>query len=101
MSEAISPPIVVVTDEDCAFHRDVTDAVRSGIARDARVFDARGRRLLVEGDGLGDLPNADGAEELAGLLRGWLGSMDALRESTANWSLALLVRAAVDHLGYG
>jgi hypothetical protein len=27
--------------------------------------------------------------------------MDALRESTANWSLALLVQASVDHLGYG
>jgi hypothetical protein len=33
-------------------------------------------------------------------LRRWLGYMDALRESTANWPLSLLVRASVDHLGY-
>jgi len=97
----ISPPIIVALGDDCAFHRDVADAVRSRPAPGSKVFDSDGTRLVVDGDGLRVGPDADGAEELAALLRAWLGRMDALRESTANWSLALLVQASVDHLGYG
>jgi hypothetical protein len=96
----ISPPIIVSIGDDCAFHRDVADAVRSCPTPDSKVFDSVGVRLVLDGDGFRIGPDADGADELAGLLRDWLGSMDALRESTANWSLALLVRASVDHLGY-
>ena len=55
----------------------------------------------------GEIYDADGIhlgaarpDELAELLRRWLGHADALRESTANWSLGLLVRAAVEHGGY-
>ena len=91
MTDEVTPPIIVATGDDCAFYRGFADATRAGIPADSRVFDAQGRRLFVGGDG---------ADELAGLLRGWLGRMDALRESTANWSLELLVRASVDHLGF-
>jgi hypothetical protein len=97
---AIAPPIVVATGPDCHFYRDVASAVGSRPTADAKVFDALGQRLTVEGDGLRVASNANGADELADLLRTWLGRMDALRESTANWSLSLLVQAAVDHLGF-
>jgi hypothetical protein len=40
--------------------------------------------------------NPDGADELADVLRNWQGYIDALRESTMNWSLKLLVRASLD-----
>jgi hypothetical protein len=96
----ISPPIVVSVGDDCAFHRSVADAIRSRPSPDAKIFDSEGSRLVVDGDGMRVGPDADGADELAGLLRDWLGQMDALRESTANWSLTLLVQASVDHLGY-
>ncbi|MDT5070638.1 MAG: hypothetical protein QOK02_6793 [Mycobacterium sp.] len=96
----ISPPIIVATGDDCAFYRDVADAIRSRPSPDSRVFDSVGTRLVVGDDGLRVHPDAEGADELSGLLRAWLGGMDALRESTANWSLALLVQASVDHLGY-
>ena len=98
----MTPPIIVSTVPECAFYRSAGDAIAAGSAVGARIFDADGRRL--EPDGAGGLRVAaqarDGADELATTLRNWLGHMDALRESTANWSLALLVRAAVDHLGY-
>jgi hypothetical protein len=98
----MTPPIIASAAPDCAFYRSVGDAIAAGIAVDARIFDAEGRRL--EPDGAGGLRVAakarDGADELATTLRNWLGHMDALRESTGNWSLASLVRAAVDHLGY-
>ena len=100
MTEGIVPPIVVAIGDDCAFYRSVAAAVRPGVAAHAKVFDATGRRLVVAGDGLAIAAVADGADELARLLRDWLGYMDALRESTANWSLELLVQASVDHLGY-
>jgi hypothetical protein len=98
----MTPPIIVSTAPECAFYRSAGDAVAAGSVVGARIFDADGRRL--EPDGAGGLRVAaqarDGADQLATTLRNWLGHMDALRESTANWSLALLVRAAVDHLGY-
>jgi len=80
----------------------IASAAPDGIAVDARIFDAEGRRLEADGDGglriASQTPG--GPDELAAILRNWLGHMDALRESTGNWSLASLVRAAVDHLGY-
>jgi hypothetical protein len=78
------------------------DVIAAGTAEDARIFDSEGRRLEPDGDGGSRVASQarDSADELATILRNWLGHMDALRESTANWSLALLVRAAVDHLGY-
>jgi hypothetical protein len=100
VSHAITPPITVATGSDCAFYRDVAAALRAQPARSAKVFDARGTRLVVAAGGVAVAPNADGADELAGVLRDWLGYMDALRESTAGWSLELLVRASVDHLGF-
>jgi hypothetical protein len=30
----------------------------------------------------------------------WLGYADAIRESTADWDLPLLLQASVEHLGY-
>ncbi|MDT5400213.1 MAG: hypothetical protein QOK33_3444 [Mycobacterium sp.] len=98
----MTPPIIVSTAPECASYRSAGDAVAAGSVVGARIFDADGRRL--EPDGAGGLRVAaqarDGADELATTLRNWLGHMDALRESTANWSLALLVRVAVDRLGY-
>jgi hypothetical protein len=100
VTDGIAPPIIVARGDDCAFYRTEGDAVQSGISADARVFDGHGRRLVVGGDGLDVATVADGADELAELLSTWLRAMDALRESTANWSLELLVRASVDHLGF-
>jgi hypothetical protein len=98
----MTPPVIVSRPPECAFYRSAGDAIAAGTAVDARIFDSQGRRL--EPDGAGGLRIAtqvqDGTDELATILRNWLGHMDTLRESTANWSLDLLVRAAVDHLGY-
>jgi hypothetical protein len=98
----MTPPVIVSTPPECAFYRHVGDATAAGSAVGARTFDAEGRRLEPDGDGRLRVATQvhDGADELATILRNWLGHMDALRESTANWSLDLLVRAAVDHLGY-
>jgi hypothetical protein len=76
----ITPPIVVVTGPDCAFYRIATDAVAAGLRHGSRAFDALGQRLTVT-DGIVRVSptDPDGAEELAGLLRRWLGYMDALR----------------------
>ncbi|MGA8547453.1 MAG: hypothetical protein WB785_19645 [Mycobacterium sp.] len=43
--------------------------------------------------------NARGAEELAEILRRWLGHMDAIRWSTADMELPLLLQASAEHLG--
>jgi hypothetical protein len=98
----MTPPVIVSSPPECAFYRSASAAIATGSAVGARVFDADGRRL--EPDGSGGFRVAtqvhDGADELARILRNWLGHMDVIRESTANWSLELLVRAAVDHLGY-
>jgi hypothetical protein len=97
----IVPPIVVSVDPDCWFYRSAADALVAGSADRARVFDAHGQRLDFIDGGLRPSPeNADGADELAEVLSRWLRYMDALRESTANWELSLLVQASVDHLGY-
>jgi hypothetical protein len=96
----VTPPIIISTSEDCAFYRRAADAVRFGVPADAKAFDADGTRLVAEGGELRPATNPDGADELAALLRAWLGNVDALRESTANWTLALLVQASVDHQGY-
>jgi hypothetical protein len=75
--------------------------VRAGLPASATVFDSLGRRLEA-GDGLLRVApgQAASADDLARILRDWLGHMDALRESTANWSLPLLLRASIEHLGY-
>ena len=100
MSHLISAPIVVSTGSDCAFYREIGDVRRAGLPANSTVFDALGTRLVVSDGWVAIAPSADGADELARILRSWLGMMDALRESTAEWSLALLVRAAVEHLGF-
>lgn len=98
----MTPPIILSTAPECASYRSAGDAAAAGTAAGARIFYSEGRRL--EPDGKGGFSVAaqaeDGVEELATILRNWLGHMDALRESTMNWSPALLVRAAIDHLGY-
>jgi hypothetical protein len=94
------PPIVVVRGADCEFHRTVADAVHGAGAGEIRLYDARGSRVVDEDGVWRAVPAADGPDDLAGLHRAWLGRMDALRESTANWPLSLPVQASVDHLGY-
>ena len=97
----ISPPIIVAADPDCWFYRSAADAVASGLGADVKVFDARGQRLEMAGADLHvSRTNPDCAQELAGLLRNWLGYMDAVRWSTADMTLPWLLKAAVEHLGY-
>jgi hypothetical protein len=95
-------PVIVSSPPECAFYRSAGDAIAAGSDVGARTFDAEGRRLEADGDGGLRIATQvqDGADGLATILRNWLGHMDALRESTANWSLDLLVRAAVDYFGY-
>jgi hypothetical protein len=97
----LEPPIVVSTEPDCAFYRTTEQALRAGLPSSALIFDSLGRRLEISGGRLHVAPDdVDGADDLARILRHWLGYMDALRESTANWTLPLLLRASIEHLGY-
>jgi hypothetical protein len=97
----IVAPIIVALGEDCAFYRTSSQAIAAGIPNGALVFDMQGRRLeAMDGALRVSATNPDGADELVGLLRRWLGYMDALRESTASWPPGLLVHASVDHQGY-
>jgi hypothetical protein len=97
----ITPPIVAADDPDCKFYRSTADALAAGFTPATKVFDAQGHRLLARGSRLGVSPSdPDGAVELAEILRRWLGYMDAIRWSTADMELELLVQASVEHLGY-
>jgi hypothetical protein len=96
----ITPPIVVVDGPDCKFYRSAA-AVMPRLTLDTKVFDAQGYRLVGAGSRLRvSATNPDGAQELAELLRGWLGYMDAIRWSTADMELPLLLQASTEHLGY-
>jgi hypothetical protein len=98
---AITPPNVVSDDPECKFYRTPADALAAGFTPTMKVFDAQGHRLLPAGNQLHMSPtDPDGAVELAEVLRRWLGYMDAIRWSTANMELELLVQASVEHLGY-
>lgn len=92
-----SAPFTLSTPPDCAFYRTL-HGVAAAWTSDADVYDARGRRLSMTPHGL--RVTAVEPDELARLLRRWLGHVDALRESTAVWPLWLLVHAAVEHAGY-
>ncbi|HEY9302670.1 MAG TPA: hypothetical protein VIO95_00085 [Mycobacterium sp.] len=97
----ITPPIVVADGPECRFYRSSAAAVTSGLTPHTKVFDAQGLRLVAEAGALYVSPaNPDGAEELAGILRGWLGYMDAIRWSVADMELPLLLQASTEHLGY-
>ena len=97
----ISAPIIVAADPDCWFYRTAADAVASGLGTDVKVFDGLGQRLeLVGADLHVSRTNPDGVQELAALLRNWLGYMDAVRWSTADMTLPWLLKASVEHLGY-
>jgi hypothetical protein len=97
----VAPPVVVSIESGCAFYRTADEAVRAGLPSSATIFDCLGRRLeICDGRLRVAASEPDGADDLARILRDWLGYMDALRESTATWSLALLVRASIEHLGY-
>lgn len=97
----ITPPIVVTDDPDCKFYRSTADALAAGFTPTTKVFDAQGHRLLAAGNKLRmSSSDPDGAVELAEVLRRWLGYMDAIRWSTADMELQLLVQASVEHLGY-
>jgi hypothetical protein len=93
----ITAPVIVSVDPDCRFYRRAADVAASGIPSGATIFDSCGHRLEPVDGELRVLPNnPDGADELADVLRCWQGYIDALRESTMNWSLELLVRASLD-----
>ena len=97
----ITPPIVVADAPECRFYRSSAAAVTARLTPHTKVFDAHGHRLVAVAGGLRVSPaDRDGAEELAELLRGWLGYMDAIRWSVADWDLPLLLQASVEHLGY-
>ena len=93
----IAAPVIVSVDPDCRFYRSVTDAAVAGIPSGARVFDSGGQRLeLIDGELRVSPAAPEGADELAEVLRCWLGYIDALRESTMNWLLSDLVQASLD-----
>lgn len=94
----VTPPFIVSTPPECAFYRTGETVAAACLSGDGDVFDAHGLRLSVTADGL--RVSSVEPDELAHLLRRWLGHVDALRESTAAWPLWLLVHAAVEHAGY-
>ncbi|BBY31256.1 hypothetical protein [Mycolicibacterium sediminis] len=95
----VTPPFVVSTPPECEFYRSAETALSSATGGDGDVFDAHGLRLS---SAAGEVSvRSVEPDELAHLLRRWLGHADVLRESTASWPLWLLVHAAVEHRGYG
>lgn len=90
-------PFVLSAPPDCFIYRSLDDVVAAHVA-DAEIYDAHGSRLTQAADGL--VVTSVEPEELARLLRRWLGHVDAIRESTVSWPLWLLVHAAVEHAGY-
>lgn len=92
------PPFVVSEPPECRFYRSLDEVALSAPLVDAEVYDAHGVRLSMTSDGL-DVSSVE-PDQLAHVLRRWLGYVDALRESTASWPLWLLVHAAVEHAGY-
>lgn len=99
--EAITPPIVVADHPECWFYRSSAAAATARLTAHTKVFDAHGNRLVAVAGELRVSPaDPDGAEELAGILRGWLGYMAAIRWSTVEMDLPLLLQASTEHLGY-
>ncbi|TPG34213.1 hypothetical protein [Mycolicibacterium hodleri] len=94
----LAPPFVVSDPPECRFYRSLDELVLSTRLVDVEVYDAHGVRLATTSDGF-DVSSVE-PDQLAHVLRRWLGHMDALRESTASWPLWLLVHAAVEHTGY-
>ena len=93
----IAAPVIVSVDPDCRLYQSVADAAAVGIPGGARVFDSDGQRLeLIDGELRVSKTEPDGADELGEVLRCWRGYIDALRESTMNWSLGDLVQASAD-----
>ncbi|MDP9165056.1 MAG: hypothetical protein M3O32_03175 [Actinomycetota bacterium] len=90
-------PFVVSAPPDCDFHRSLDDVIAAW-KPGQEAYDSHGLRLSMTPDGL--VVTSVEPDELARLLRRWLGHVDALRESTAAWPLWLLVHAAVEHAGY-
>jgi len=90
-------PFVLSAPPDCCFYRSLDD-VLAALAADAEIYDAHGARLTPVEHRL--VVTSVEPEELARLLRRWLGHVDAIRESTVSWPLWLLVHAAVEHAGY-
>ena len=95
----VTPPFVVSIPPECAFYRSAERALSCAALGDGDVFDAHGLRLSAAAGEV--CVRSVEPDELAHLLRRWLGHADALRESTASWPLWLLVHAAVEHRGYG
>lgn len=93
----VTPPFIVSTPPECTLHRTLDHAVASW-GPDAVVYDAHGVLLSRRRDAV--VVSSVEPDELAHVLRRWLGHADALRESTASWPLWLLVHAAVEHRGY-
>lgn len=90
-------PFILSSPPDCSFYRSLDDVVVAHGADD-EIYDAHGSRLTPVAHGL--VVTSVEPEELARLLRRWLGHVDAIRESTLSWPLWLLVHAAVEHAGY-
>ncbi|MEU0497148.1 hypothetical protein [Mycobacterium sp. NPDC006124] len=90
-------PFILSAPPDCTFYRSLDDVVTAHDL-DAEIYDAHGSRLTLVARQLA--VTSVEPEELARLLRRWLGYVDAVRESTASWPLWLLVHAAVEHAGY-
>ena|ERR1700757_4237770 len=104
-------PIVVATDPDrwpgfvvraghpdvCVFYRHPATA-QAALSPGSLVYDGRGQRLVVSDGELHVSPvDPDGAEELADLLRSWLGYMDAIRWSVADTPLPDLLEQCIEH----
>jgi hypothetical protein len=93
-----TPPFIVSIPPECAFYHTVEEAAAACGSGVVDVYDAHGLRLSKSVNGF-EVSSVE-PDELAHVLRRWLGHTDALRESTVSWPLWLLVHAAVEHAGY-
>jgi hypothetical protein len=97
----VIPPIIVCAAPECWFYRSSEDSRAAGIPFGAKVFDGTGQRLEIDGADLSVVRgDHNGDDELAEILRSWLGYMDAIRGSTVDWPLHMLVRCSVEHAGW-
>jgi hypothetical protein len=97
----VIPPIVVAAGADCWFYRSEDDAVAAGIPQSAKLFDGTGQRLQWADNRFTVLAgDRDGSDELRAILSDWLCHVDAIRWSIADWDLSMMLRCAIEHMGF-
>ena len=81
----------------CVFYRRIADA-SAAASTGSLIFDGQGQRLVLTDGALRvSATDPDGQAELADLLIGWLGYMDAIRGSVVGTPLPRLIELCIEH----